>query len=392
MSALYEVAQRFILPNQHRYAQIEGLRDCNRKCGYCNVPNQYDRERESPLEETFRKIDFLHTEGFRLLTYVGGETLAPAIYKTDQGVDVTYQKGEDFVNDHGRDEISRAKFITRDGLTFYEHTREVVRYAHEKGIVIGIVTNGDFTNGQMIHELAEAGLDTLSFSIHSLTKQQLDERIQLAQIAARAKIIPTINVVLTTKTAAIMPGIAAYTVRNGIPFSFGIVQEKGGGFSKKNTGSLLPSPEEQKKVFSALLRLKLFGFVRPSMGYMKTAPNHYPNNWSCNPEIDSFIHIDSLNNINVCQDVRTGIKLGEIGSLSDNRWRENKRVLVKNCGNCLYQCYYDTQHPDPIGHIPFAGVAMLIKGGRADVAEKWGKIAVELSKKMDKEVDWNLKM
>lgn len=393
MPAIYEMARRFVLPtNQPRYAQIEGPRDCNKSCGYCDVSKQYNRVKESSLVETFHKVDWLYNQGVRMLTDVGGETLAPVVYKTDEGAVLTYQRGEDFIHNHGRGKIPDARFITKDELSFYEHTREVVRYAHEKGIVVGIVTNGDFANEQMIRELSQAGLDSLSISLHELTKEKLDKRIHLAQIAARAKVIPTINVVLTTGTADIMPGIAAYTTRNGIPFAFGIVQEKGGGFSKINKKSLLPSIEEQQKVFSALLRLKLFGFVRSSNGYMKNASNYYPNDWTCNPETDSFIHIDALNNINVCQDVRTGIQVGEIESLSDKRWRETKRILVRDCGNCLYQCYYDAQHPDVLGHVPFAGVAMLIKTGRADIAEKWGRIAVEVSKKLEKEVDWNLRL
>lgn len=360
MKELLQMARRFVKTDSQRYATLEGNRDCNRQCSYCDVPNRYTREGESSLDDTFRKIDWLYDQGFRLISYIGGEPLAPGPY------------------------------ITKEGMSFFDHTREVVRYAHKKGAVIGVTTNGDFVTEHMIRDLAETGLDSLTFSLHSLSREQVEQRVNLARAAAQAKIIPTVNTVLTTRSADIMPALAAYVAKNGVPFSFGLVQEKGGGFSRKNRISLVPPLEEQKRVFHALLRLKHFGFVRSSSGYLKHAVDYYPNNWRCNPSQDSFIHIDAVGNVNVCSDVRTGIKVGELGSLSDGRWRDTKKTLVESCGNCLYQCYYDSENPDTVGHIPFAGVAMLIKTGNAGIAEKWGQFAVEVSKRMERNVNWEL--
>ncbi len=360
MKELLQMAGNFLRPDTQRYAVLEGNRDCNRRCGYCNVPNQYSREIESSLEETLQKVDWLYNNGFRFFSYIGGETLA---YKP---------------------------FVTKEGLTFFDHTREVVKHAHNKGMVVGVVTNGDFVNERMIQELSDVGLDSLTFSLHSLTRDQLNERVNLARATAEAKIVPAINVVLTTRSADVMPGIAAYTARNGIPFSFGLVQEKGGGFSRKNKSSILPTVEEQQKVFSALLRLKQFGFVRSGKSYMQHAADYYPNNWRCNSEKDSFIHLDAVGNVNVCSDVRTGIKVCELDLLTSDKWRDTKKILVNDCGNCLYQCFYDAENPDPIGHIPFAGVAMLIKTGNSGLAEKWGKFAVEVSRKLERDVNWEL--
>lgn len=64
--------------------------------------------------------------------------------------------------------------------------------------------------------------------------------------------------------------------------------------------------------------------------------------------------------------------------------------MVENCGNCLYQCYYDCENPDIVGHIPFAGVAILIKTGNANIAEKWGRFAVEVSERLERNVDWEI--
>ncbi len=361
MSELLRFAKNFAFGKQ-RYAQLQGNTDCNRDCSYCDVPNGYNREKELSLQATCNEIDFLHKNGFGFLTYLGGETLAPE------------------------------PFVTREGLTFRDHTLNVVKYAHNKGMAVGIVTNGDFVNNKVINDLKKAGLDSLSFSLHSFTREQLDTRIDLARAAAQAKIIPTINLVLTTKSAEHIPAIAAHTAKSGIPFSFGLVHEKGGGFSKKHRISLIPPVEVQKKVFLALLRLKTFGFIKGSRGYMQNALQYYPNNWKCNPKADSFIHLDAMGNVNVCQDVRTGIQVAQLESLSAPNWRSTKKILVENCGNCLYQCYFDFENQDILGHIPFAVIALLIRSGKADVAEKIGKYAVEASKKLEQSVNWDLQI
>lgn len=77
-------------------------------------------------------------------------------------------------------------------------------------------------------------------------------------------------------------------------------------------------------------------------------------------------------------------------SLSDSTWRETKHVLVENCGNCLYQCYYEAKNTDLRGDIPMFGVMMLIKTGNAHLAEKLGKFAVERIKIGPKNLPPNL--
>lgn len=354
---LSQVAQQFGNKEGHRFAAIEGNTDCNRSCSYCAVPSKYLREREATVDETYQRIDWLHDQGYRLLTYLGGEPLAePRDANSD----------------------TNGKFVTKEGITFFEHTLRAINHASQKGMAVNITTNGDYLTPNKVMSLKKAGLDTISLSLHSFTEVGLKHLIQGGRLAARAGIIPTIHTVFTTERTGQLPRMAAQVAENGILFGFGIIQEKGGDFSRSQTSSLLPSVEQQKEVLGALLRLKTFGFVRNNRNALMHYTDFYPNNWACDPEQDAFIHIGADGRIGVCSDIRTNLQVADVQSLDDNKWRELKRVKVASCGNCLYHCYYEAQNPSIVGDIPMAMIALLIRGGRTDVAEKWGQFAVRM--------------
>lgn len=73
LGALKEVLK----PEGQRLALLEGPSGCNRHCSYCAVPQRWDAEKASTLEQTRSQIDWLYDQGFRVLQYVGGEPLAP---------------------------------------------------------------------------------------------------------------------------------------------------------------------------------------------------------------------------------------------------------------------------------------------------------------------------
>ena len=347
--------------NGHRYAVIEGNRDCNRHCSYCAVPQQYKREQESTLDETFRSVDWVHNQGYRLLSYIGGEPLSP--------------------------------YVTKEGITFAEHTTEVVRYATKKGMIVSVTTNGDFVDEDTVKSLKEAGLDAISFSLHTYSEPGLSHIIKGARLAAKSGIIPTVQVVFTSERANQIPGIAAHVAEQGILFSAAIAQEKGGGFSAaKKEKSIVPTVEQQKEVLGALLRLKTFGFVRDNRNYLTQAPSYPNNSWTCDPSRDTFIHIGAGGKLDVCSDVRTNINVGDINDLQSKEWRDLKKELVANCGNCMYGCYYEAQNPSLIGDLPTMFVMALIKTGHAGLAEKLGKFAVSSLKRNPKGINWDLQI
>ncbi len=372
---LMSAGQTLIQPDGHRFANIEGNRDCNRDCSYCVVPKMFNIEQELTVEETFRQVDWLYDNGYRMLSYLGGEPLAPA--------------------------LPNGRFLTSEGIPVLEHTLRVVDYASDKGMNVNVTTNGDYVNKDAVKALKKAGLGALSFSLHSYSQKGLDHLISGAKMAAEEGIIPTIQTVLTNTRADDFPGIAARVAENGILFGFGIVQEKGGVFSKKpqpehpgeEAQSLIPSVDQQKEVFRSLLRLKTFGMIRNSRSYMTDAPNYPNNSWTCEPETDTFIHIGAGGTVDVYSDIRTNLKTADIKLLSeDQTWREIKRARVQSCGNCLYNCCYEMENPDVRGDLPMYGVMALIKTGHPEWAEKWGQHAVERSKQLEQAIDWSFKL
>lgn len=334
----------------HRYAVIEGNRDCNRHCSYCAVPQQYKREQESTLEETYRQVDWVRNQGYRVMSYIGGEPFAP--------------------------------FKTKEGITFAQHTTEVVRYATKKGMFVHVTTNGDFVDEDTVKSLKEAGLYSMGFSLHTYSKAGLNHVLKGARLAAQYGIIPTVQVVFTSERTSQIPGIAAHVAEQGILFSVAIAQEKGGGFSAaRKEQSIVPTVEQQKEVLGALLMLKEWGFVRDNKNYLTQAPSYPNNSWTCDPERDTFIHIGAGGKLDVCHDVRTDIDVGEIEDLSNERWRDLKRKLVANCGNCMYGCYYEAQNPSLIADWETLMVINFIKNGRVIVNEKKRTVCRELVKK-----------
>lgn len=346
------IGNQFVKAGGRRFAVIEGNRGCNRNCPYCEVPKKYDLEKELTVEEAFKVIDWLYNQGFRLVSWLGGEPLA--------------------------------SFQTKEGISFLEHTLRIIEYVTKKGMVVGATTNGDYLSREIIRNLKLAGLDSLTLSLHTYSKQEISRLVKWGKLVARSGIIPAIQVVLTTKTTERIPEIAARVTKNGILFSVGVVQEKGGGLSASQKGkSFIPSLKQQKQVFAALLRLKTFGLVRNNRNYLKKAPDLYPNNWKCSPERDAFVHIGAGGTIDVCSDIRTDIKVGDIPRLNNRQWRSIKRAKIANCGNCLFHCYYEAQNPSLLGDIPMLVVMLLIKAGRAGLVERWGRLAVEISKRLE---------
>lgn len=333
-------------PNGERLALLEGPTGCHRDCSYCADPKKFNTENASILEQTFRQIDWIYDQGFRVLQYVGGEPLSQ-------------------------------HFITKEGKTFFEHTLRVVRYASEKGMLVNVSTNGDFVNEDMLMQLKEAGIDTLTFSLHSRSEGGLRYILERAKMAAKAKIPPIVSVVFTSDRTDEIPKIARRCAENGILFATTIVQEYGGGFSAVPAESKIPSPEQQRKVFDALIPLKKAGFVRNNMNYLRHAPDFPGNSWKCDPNKDPFIQIRAVGEgeIGVCSEVHTKFKVGEI-DLKEKKWRDVKRDFVNNCNNCLYSCTFESQNPDLKGDLPTIAMMGFIKSGESGWVEGLGQHVV----------------
>lgn len=350
-------------PSGRRFVHMEGNQACNRSCDYCNVPPHYNSETELTVAETLSTIDWLYGQGYRVLSYLGGEPFAP--------------------------------FRTKEGITFAQQTLEVIKHAKGKRMFVNIVTNGDYINPtkpDMVEDLRDAKLDMLTLSLHSYTRPSLQHLTDVAHLAAKNKIVPVLQAVMTNETVDKLPAIAANVAENGILFAFGIVQTRGDSFARSQDVGVIPTPDQQAKTLRALSALKRFGFVRNNKHYLADTPKYYPNNWTCDAELDTFIKIGAGGKVNVCQQVETGLRIEDIVTLDSDIWREQKRAGVSTCGNCLYNCYYEAQNPDILGDIPTIAVGLAIKRGAGSMVEKWGQIAVQVSKRMVPDVNWELQL
>jgi hypothetical protein len=113
------------------------------------------------------------------------------------------------------------------------------------------------------------------------------------------------------------------------------------------------------------------------MNYLNHATDFPENSWKCNPNKDSFISIggEGKGQIRVCSEVGTNFEVGEV-SLRDKKWRDEKIKDVDACGNCLYRCTYESQHPDLKGDSATLRNMAFIKAGQAGLIEWLGKRAV----------------
>lgn len=361
LKGYWELANQLVKPDGRRFAVIEGNLACNRACTYCAVPQHYNTETELTVDQTRQTVDWLYSQGYRMLSYLGGEPLAP--------------------------------FKTKDGISFASHTLEVIKHAKNKGMFVNVTSNGDYIRPdkpELMEAFRGAGLDSLTLSLHTYTQAGLSRLLDAARLAGRYRIIPTIQTVMTSQTADKLPAIAVQTAQAGALFSVGLVQTQGDDFSTKQEVSVIPSVEQQERVFRALRVLKRHGFVRNNMNYLNSAPNYYPNSWVCDAERDTFIKIGAGGKVNICSSVETGIRIENITTLDDTEWRDRKQVGVSNCGGCLFHCYYESENPDILGDIPMIGVGLAIKSGAHTLVERWGQKAVASAVKNVREVDWNI--
>lgn len=366
----------------HTLFLMEGPTNCNRFniCKYCTVPSRWNPEEASTVDECCRQIDWAYKQGYRVFNYVGGETLAESPKKGD------FISNRYVMCEYGqwiRESVERAQtepFRTKEGITFLEHTKALVEYAHEKGMLTNVTTNGDFIKlGKLyvLRELKEAGLDILTFSLHSYNEAGLKNIIGKARATAQEGIVPIVNVVFTADRADTIPQYAMTCAANGIFFCTGVVQEIGGGFSAVPAESNIPSVAKQREVFDKLMPLKKSGFLRDNWEYLTKATNFPGNSWKCNPEIDAFVRVRAVGEkgqIEVCSEVSTDFQVGDI-DLNSEEWRKTKRELVEKCKGCLYTCFYESENPDVKGDLKTFFNMLLIKTGHAGIVRKLGQQA-----------------
>lgn len=365
--------------NGHSLALMEGPTGCNRRCAHCDVWKRGNNQDASTISGTFEQIDWLWEQGFRVLNYVGGEPLAGC--QVEGGVITARNRmmpcGKFALLTDYREQL--APYTTQEEITYIKHTLKVIEYASRKGMFTNVTTNGDFLDSTyFLPQLKKAGLDFLTFSLHSYNEVGLRNIISKARATANEGIVPIVSVVFTSDRADTIPQYARTCAANGILFSTAVVQEIGGGFSATPAESKIPTIEQQKAVFESLLPFKRAGFIRNSLNYLTKAGDFPGNSWRCDPEKDAFIHIRAKGEkgeVGVCSEIRTGFGTNEI-SLSSAEWRRRKRELVEKCNGCLYSCFYESENSDLRSDLRTFLNMVLVKLGHAGIVRKLGEYAV----------------
>jgi MoaA/NifB/PqqE/SkfB family radical SAM enzyme len=356
---------------------MEGPVNCNRSCDYCVVPKRWDKEKTSTVAQTCKQIDWAINEGFNVLNYVGGETLAQCPRKGDI---ISERRSMCPGGLMVSDSIVRQKeepFRTKEGITFKEQTERVLKHASKNGMITNITTNGDFVDFPTIAGLKRSGLDSLSLSLHSLNDSSIAHVISTARMAAKEKIVPIVNVVFTKDRTDDISKIAETCMANGILFSTAVVQERGGGFSSIPQDSQIPTSEQQEEVFKKLIELKKKGFVRDNINYLKNATSFKNNSWKCNPKTDSFVHVRNIEEgkAGVCSETALRFPVNTL-HLKDGEWRKSKKDLIDKCPGCTYTCYYESENPSLKGDFRTFLNYLLIKSGQAGLVKLMGKMSL----------------
>lgn len=367
-------------PDSPKTLVIEGPVNCNRHCSYCKVFERWDRKTASTVKQTCEQVDWGIREGFKVLIYVGGESLARCPRKGEPIKYIGKHVSPCALTRVTYDKIIIQKdepFRTKEGITFEEHAEKIVEHAHKKGMVVNVTTNGDFVDSQVIARLKKAGVDSLSFSAHSDSEKSLDSIISKARMAAKEKIVPIVSVVFTKDRVEAIPKIAETCAANGVLFATTIVQERGGGFSATPEESQIPTTEQQKVVFEKLKTMKKNGFVRTNLSYLNNAPNFPDNSWKCSPEADACVHIRATGNgeVGVCSETPLRFQANKI-QLKDDQWRKTKRDFVDKCPGCLYGCNYESENQNLKGDLRTYLNMLLIKSGQANLVRLIGKASL----------------
>lgn len=293
---------------------------CDLDCFYCRVPKQkIGVMTKDQRREALRKLRSL-TSSSAMLSIIGGEpTLRP------------------------------------------ELLLEAVRDAVEIGYNVGIVTNGWGLSPDLIMQLGEAGLSSMSLSVDcdsDAEKHNLRRALELHHSSKKCGIVPIINTVITRETdPQKFKEFAKCVINNGcfvaaLACSPEVPQ---GAFSNAPLHSI-PDKEQLRQIIPWLAWQKITtGRVVVTFAYLWTLFNsgtteaENPNLWHCSPNFRApsrkngrgYLTLDSDGYIGSCQEYPRLLNLLDISSdkLSLQLFDEAFVQTTQKCPGCLYSCY-----------------------------------------------------
>ncbi len=292
------------------FASLFITRKCNLACRYCRSYKKDDKD----LDKTtwFQIIDRLFDWGVRVFSMTGGEPLIhPDIY-------------------------------------------EIIDYiSTKKKAVPWLISNFKAVNDEVLTNLKSSGLTFLTGSLDTLGTSNKGAALGILEKMESAKrmgfFCSTITVITNKNIHEINDIVEAVTSR-GILFDMGLCHNVGGIFSSSDPSFRISDDAQLHKLKQFLLRKKrLTGMVSPSIGYLKRGIDHYKNmDWKCSWQRDAYLVVGAEGHLLACQEWPTPVRVLDIESPEDPRWRAAKRAEVEKCGGCAYGCYYQKEHIHPL--------------------------------------------
>ena len=217
-------------------AHVIPMRRCNLSCTYCNEFDDFSKP--VPLEEMYRRLDYLAALGTSIITISGGEPL------------------------------------------LHPELDLVIARVRRRGMIAGMITNGYLLTAERIQRLNRAGLDHLQISIDNVMPDEvskkslkvLDKKLQL--LAEYADFHVNINSVvgggIRNPNDALAVGKRALEL--GFTSTVGIIHD--------GQGQLQPLRDEERKVYTAMRSMEKSSYAR--INYFQDNIAHgKENHWRC---------------------------------------------------------------------------------------------------------------
>jgi len=304
------------------WAHLYVTRRCNLHCSYCGVRDP--QKKDLPTHKVKKTVDKMYQLGVRFISFFGGE---PTLRK-------------DFP--------------------------EIVEYAHAKGMITHVSTNGMLLDDMYIERIAKAGVDIINVSIDSIAafdgsekSYQQGKALLERLIAARSMYSFEIqsNLVLTARNLKSVVPVIKELTSSGIALSLAII-DKIQDMRSQVDSALFFRTESQKQELYRIIRyvilLKRSGvrLLDPLQYYydLITHLNGGVEWYCCAGEYSVSVDVD--NRIQLCAGMPSeDIDIMRLDSKSYRAkvmplFRQRMRSCKPTCFSCcLYDTSYCIKHP-----------------------------------------------
>ena len=302
-------------------AGINITKSCNSKCQYC-LSWQIANAPQPTMDEIRSIVDSLALLGFQRIAFSGGEPLL------------------------------------RNDLT------EMVQYAHQKGLLVNVLTNGLLATTSRICELIDAGLDYLTLSMDSINPQmytflrgipyelfhkRLEECITIKK--QNPQLFLSVHCVISKANMNDIPDLVKYLDERGVFTSFQVIHPIFNSRGKQIESPLYFGLEDQPAldgVVKKLIEMKYQGYkISSSKFYLENIPlysihNQFPEEHRCRAGYTSLA-IDNHLNVYACWPMQSvgNLKRTSLEQLwySRDYQKMRQRMWSLDCPKCWLSCH-----------------------------------------------------